>query len=156
MERGPQRQLPARSLPDPYPLVNRNTAFFLESATLLFRQTLALPMSPLLTSTGSRARLRIESGHSWPLALTTPATTLALAAAAQPFATVALAAATEPFAAAALAAAAKPFAAASLAAASLAAVAAAGEKLRRPRRQEASQLQEANQASQLQADMVCQ
>lgn len=37
---------PSDSLPDPYPLANRNTAFFLESATLIFRQTLALPRSP--------------------------------------------------------------------------------------------------------------
>ena len=40
---------PSDSLPDPYPLANRNTAFFLESATLLYRQTLALPASPPLT-----------------------------------------------------------------------------------------------------------
>ena len=45
MERGPQLAFPDRSLPDPSPLANRNTAFFLESTTLLFRQTLAAQAS---------------------------------------------------------------------------------------------------------------
>ena len=39
---------PDLSTPDPYPLANRNTAFFLKSATLMYRQSLALPTQPAI------------------------------------------------------------------------------------------------------------
>ena len=37
---------PDQSTPDSYPLADRNTAFFLKSATLLYRQSLELPTEP--------------------------------------------------------------------------------------------------------------
>ena len=49
---------PDMSTPEPYPLANRNTAFFLESATLLYRQQLVLPLQPPL------ARPRLHGSDS--------------------------------------------------------------------------------------------